>query len=534
MLPVIAIVGRPNVGKSTLFNRFTHSRQALVSDAPGLTRDRQYGLMEYHDKNFIIADTGGIDDEDKSATAVTNASHRTRTNSIAKLIAKQSWQAVCEAEIVLLVVDARAGLVPSDMAIVERLRKISATKKIFLAVNKIDGLNNASLTAAVGEFYKFGLHAPYLISAEHGDGVRNLLDEIAKASAKQTSSDEAIEAITPDGQSVEQALEKAEETKKPSKSKKTSSNINSTISDNRAAVKIAFIGRPNVGKSTLVNRILGEERVIVSEEAGTTRDSIFINFTRRNKPYTLIDTAGIRRRGRVTDKIEKFSIIKSLQAIAACNVVVLVLDAQTSTTEQDLHLLGFALDSGRALVIAVNKWDGLSTLQRQTMRDTLDRRLTFIDFAPIHFISALHGTGVGDLFPSIDKAYASATKILKTPDVTRILIKAVADFPPPLSGGRRIKLRYAHVGGHNPPIIVIHGNQTDQLPASYRKYLEREFRHKLRLVGTPIRIELKNSANPYCRDEGGKSENRKGENRKSKNKKKKTRIVVSSQNHRKT
>lgn len=466
MLPIIAIVGRPNVGKSTLFNRLTRSRHALVSDVSGLTRDRQYGFVEHQGKTFIVVDTGGIDDSDVDENRAKRLhSAAERDTRITELIAKQAWQAVAEADAILFVVDARAGLTAGDKEIIQQLRKAGKEKNALLVVNKVDGLKLPQLTAEVGDFCSLGLVRPYLISAEHGDGVKELLSTV-------------LERIDPTVLKSNAAAEDGE---------KSSGD----------GVKIAFIGRPNVGKSTLVNRILGEERVIVSPEAGTTRDSIFINFTRRGKPYTLIDTAGVRRRGRIADKIEKFSVIKSLQAIAASNVVVLVLDAAANIAEQDLHLLGFALESGRAIVIAVNKWDGLSITQRQSVRDSLDRRLTFIDFAPLHFISALHGTGVGDLFPSIDKAYASANRQIKTPMATRILQAAVEKFPPPLAGGRRIKLRYAHVGGHNPPLIVIHGNQTDSVPVSYRKYLEREFRHRLRLVGTPIRIEFKTGENPY-------------------------------------
>jgi GTPase len=498
MLPVIAIVGRPNVGKSTLFNRLTKTRAALVSDISGLTRDRQYGLAQHHGKDFIVIDTGGL--------ATTDVASRTTTSSaIDKLIAKQSWQAVLEAQIILFVVDARSGLTLIDEEVVEKLRKIKKDKTIFLIANKVDGLSHNNLISANAEFHSLGLDTPRLISAEHGDGIKNLLDDVVK----QFPSIAAINAATlppampttahiakPTTEQplqpqpslpLQQAPEAETEAESETKPKRSS----------HARIKIAFIGRPNVGKSTLINRILGEERVIVSDQSGTTRDSIFVDFTRHGKPYTLIDTAGIRRRGRVTDKIEKFSIVKSLQAIEAANVVVLVLDAQENVTEQDLHLLGFAIESGKAIIIAINKWDGLTPMQREKIRRSLDRRLTFVDFAPMHFISALHGTGVGNLFPSINKSYASAMRQIKTPEATKILLEAVETCQPPLVKGRRIKLRYAHVGGHNPPIIVIHGKQTENVPTSYCKYLERTFRKKLNLVGTPIRIELKTGRNPY-------------------------------------
>lgn len=501
-IPVIAIVGRPNVGKSTLFNRLTRTRQALVSDISGLTRDRQYGIATYQNKNFIVIDTGGIDEHEGTKTniAKANIAIANAQDPIAKLVAKQSWQAVIEADIIFFIVDARSGLTPIDSVIAEKLRKISSNKRIFFVINKIDGIKQVNITATTGDFYELGLTMPFMISAEHGDGVRNLLDAALLQPATLTPPQPPPLPIPIANTNIKANASEASAQANAAATVTATTNIEANEQHIDDRIKVAFIGHPNVGKSTLVNRILGEDRVIVSAEAGTTRDSIFINFTRRNKPYTLIDTAGIRRRGRVNDKIEKFSVIKSLQAIQACNVVVLLLDAQTNVTEQDLHLLGFALDSGRALIIAVNKWDGLSTFERQRTRDSLDRRLTFVDFAPIHFISALHGTGVGDLFPIIEKVYAAATKKVKTSVATRILIQAVTDFPPPLAHGKRIKLRYAHVGGHNPPIIVIHGNQTESLPASYCKYLEREFRRKLKLFGTPIRLVLKTSENPYDRN----------------------------------
>ncbi len=431
----IAIVGRPNVGKSTLFNRFTHTRSALVGNVPGLTRDRQYGIMQINEQNVIVIDTGGIGEAN---------------TPIEILMEKQAQQALEEADIILFLVDARSGRTGADETLARNLRKLN--KPIFLIVNKVEDQDTEVVLA---DFYKLGLGEPLAISAEHNLGIGDLIDTIAtKISQKEEINTPAI----PQG-----------------------------------AVKIAFVGRPNVGKSTLVNRILGEERVIVYDQPGTTRDSIFINFNRRGKDYVLIDTAGIRRRGRVKEKsIEKFSVIKALQSIEATNVVVFVIDGTENITDQDLKLLGFVLDAGKALVIAVNKWDNLPPLQRDKIKSELDRRLTFIDFAKILFISALHGTGVGDLFGAINKAYTSATKELKTPQLTKILERAVGNFQPPLARGHEIKLRYAHIGGHNPPTIIIHGTRTEHLPESYRRYLEHFYREALDLSGTPIRIVFKN------------------------------------------
>jgi len=445
MLPVIAIVGRPNVGKSTLFNRVTRTRNALVGNKPGLTRDRQYGEGEYHGTRYIVVDTGGLSDFGEAVD-----------ESVEALMAKQVWQSIREADAILLLVDARAGLTPDDEHIAKLLRKYS--KKVYLAVNKIDGLDR---DIVIAEFHELGLGYPYPVSAEHGTHINDFIEEI-------------LQDIP---QSSEVVLERQTE----------------------KGIKVAFIGRPNVGKSTLVNRILGEERVIVYDQPGTTRDSIFVPFTRREKNYVLIDTAGVRRKARVDEAIEKFSVIKTLQAIEASNVVVLLVDAQTNLVEQDLWLLGFVIDAGKALVIAVNKWDNLEEEERARIRSELERRLTFVDFAKIHFISALHGSGVGNLFQSVDQAYESASRKLSTPELTRILQAAVANHEPPLVHGRRIKLRYAHAGGRNPPVIVIHGNQLKSVSADYCRYLERFFRKALKLSGTPIRVEFKISTNPYCK-----------------------------------
>ncbi|MBS0358457.1 MAG: ribosome biogenesis GTPase Der [Proteobacteria bacterium] len=439
MLPVVAIVGRPNVGKSTLFNVLTRTRAALVADEPGLTRDRQYGEAHIDGERFIAIDTGGIGEEE---------------TSLDNLMTQQTVQAIDEADIVLWMVDGKVGLTPPDEVIAKQLRR--RKKSIILVVNKIDG---ADINTVKSEFYRLGFKNICLIAAAHGRGLSALL--------------ETIRPFFPPASEEE-----------------------SLLSD-RDSIHLAIVGRPNVGKSTLVNRMLGEERVIAYDMPGTTRDSIFIPFMRREQKYTLIDTAGVRRRSRVNEGIETFSVIKTLQAIEAAHVVIVVLDAQDGVTDQDLHLLGFVLDTGRSLVIAVNKWDGLSLEQKKQMKSDLNRRLSFVDFAEIYFISALHGTGVGHLFKAVLDAYASARKTLSTPQLTRILEKAVIEHSPPLVRGRRIKLRYAHAGGQNPPIIVIHGNQTESLPQTYQRYLMSTFRKALRLVGTPIRLELKSSENPY-------------------------------------
>ncbi len=430
----IAIVGRPNVGKSTLFNRFTHTRNALVGDMPGLTRDRQYGIIKINDQNVIIIDTGGIGEAN---------------TPIEVLMEEQAQLALEEAQIILFLVDAKSGRTGADETLAHKLRKLN--KPVLVVANKMDGQDYETAPA---DFYNLGLGEPLAISAEHNIGIDELIDTL---SIKLPQIEQIPAPAIPEG-----------------------------------AIKIAFVGRPNVGKSTLVNRILGEERVIVYDEPGTTRDSIFINFNRRGKDYVLIDTAGIRRRGRVKERIEKFSVIKALQSIEATNVVVFVIDATENITDQDLRLLGFVLDAGKALVIAVNKWDNLPMLQREKIKSELDRRLTFLAFAKILFISALHGTGVGDLFSAINKAYLSATKELKTTQITKILERAVDNFQPPLARGQEVKLRYAHIGGHNPPTIIIHGTRTEYLPENYRRYLERFYRESLDLSGTPIRIVFKN------------------------------------------
>jgi GTP-binding protein len=440
MLPTIALVGRPNVGKSTLFNQLTRSRDALVANLSGLTRDRKYGEGRSDDRAFIVIDTGGVSGDEKGIDAV---------------MAEQSLLAMEEADVVLLLVDARDGLNPVDEQLVRYLRQRG--RDFHLVVNKVDGSDPEVVSS---EFHSLGVASMYAIAAAHGRGVRAMIESVLQT--VPVSEPDDGEAPLADG------------------------------------TRVAVVGRPNVGKSTLVNRILGEERVVVYDQPGTTRDSVYINFVREGKPYTLIDTAGVRRRKNVREAVEKFSIIKTLSAISDANVVVLLVDGQEGLVDQDLHLLGHCLEAGRALVLAVNKWDGLDQDQKQAIKSELERRLRFVDFADIHFISALHGSGVGTLFGSIDAAYAAAMRPLGTSHLTRILEDAVADHPPPMVAGRRIKLRYAHAGGRNPPRVIIHGNQTDKVPDSYRRYLEKVFSRALEMTGTPLRIEFRSSDNPFA------------------------------------
>mgnify|MGYP000651604301 CR=1 FL=1 len=477
MLPVVALVGRPNVGKSTLFNRLTRSRNALVADYPGLTRDRQYGKAEVEEHPFIVIDTGGIHGDEEGIDA---------------LMAEQSLMAVAEADAVLFLVDARDGLTSADFGIADYLRK--QDKKIFLVANKVDGIDADS---AVAEFYALSLgEEVHQIAAAHGRGVTQLLTlaltpHIEALGQPKTEGDNAgslndeFDGYTNDELDIE--LSEAELAKQVAEAPKE----NDTI-------KLAIIGKPNVGKSTLTNRILGEERVVVFDAPGTTRDSVYIPMEHDGRSYTLIDTAGIRRRKNVTDVVEKFSVIKTLRAIEDSNVCLLIIDAREGITDQDLSLLGFILESGRSLVLAVNKWDGLDDHVKDRIKTELDRRLGFIDFAKIHFISALHGTGVGHLYESVEEAFISATKRISTAMVTKILDMAVFDHQPPMHQGRRIKLKYAHAGGYNPPIIVIHGNLAKKLPSSYKRYLMNYYRKSLKIMGTPIRIEFRETSNPFA------------------------------------
>jgi GTPase len=474
-MPVVALVGRPNVGKSTLFNRLTRTRDALVADFPGLTRDRKYGQARVGELEFIVVDTGGIDGSEEG---------------IELKMAEQSLAAIDEADVVLFMVDARAGLTVADEAIANHLRRCE--KKTLLVANKTDGIDADS---AVSEFYLLGLGDIHQIAAAHGRGVLSLLETALAPQLEALAAErEAVEADEADGEGLEfdeqefaEVMEALDE-----------------LEDEEATpfedlpIKLAIVGRPNVGKSTLTNCILGEERVVVYDMPGTTRDSVYIPMQRDERDFILIDTAGVRRRGKVHEAVEKFSVIKTLQAIEDANVVLLVLDAREGISDQDLSLLGFVLNAGRSIVIAVNKWDGLSQEVKDDIKRELDRRLGFIDFARLHFISALHGSGVGNLFGSVVEAYESATKRVSTSMLTRIMQMAQDDHQPPLVRGRRVKLKYAHAGGYNPPRIIVHGNQVKDLPDSYKRYLINYFRRSLQIMGTPIRVEFQEGDNPYA------------------------------------
>lgn len=446
MKPVIALVGRPNVGKSTLFNRLTRSRDALVADLPGLTRDRHYGEGRIGERPFLVIDTGGFEPVAKEG--------------IMHEMALQTRQAVAEADVVVFIVDGRQGLTPHDKTITDYLRKTG--RKVMLVVNKSEGMKYTSVTA---DFYELGMGDPYVISAAHGDGVHDLVNE-ALDFAFASRPDEEDEPEHPDH-----------------------------------GIKIAIVGRPNVGKSTLINTLVGEQRVIAFDMPGTTRDSIEVPFEREGKKYTLIDTAGIRRRGKIFEAIEKFSVVKTMQSISDANVIVLLLDAQQDISEQDAHIAGFILESGRALVVAVNKWDGLQSDDRDQVKTDLDRKLDFLSFAKTHFISALKGTGISQLMKSVDAAYAAATANLSTPRLTRALQEAIEKQEPKRKGSTRPKMRYAHQGGQNPPIIVIHGNALEAVSDPYKRYLEKHFRDTFNLVGTPVRIEFKSGKNPFAREQ---------------------------------
>jgi len=441
MTPIVVIVGRPNVGKSTLFNRLTRSRDAIVADAPGITRDRHYGQGQLGQRPYLVVDTGGFEP--------------VATEGIYHQMARQTRQAVDEADVVLFVVDARAGLTAQDQVIADELRKTG--RRIFVVVNKAEGL---SPEEAAAEFHALGLGEPLAVSAAHGQNISDLVDH---ALAEFPAADEPADAGRDD------------------------------------QPRIAVVGRPNVGKSTLVNALLGQERVIVFDEPGTTRDSIYIEFEHRGRPYTLIDTAGVRRRGRISDAAEKFSVIKTMQSIADANVVVLVLDARQDISEQDAHIAGFIVEAGRALVLAVNKWEAVDESTRESLKRTLARKLNFLSFARTHFISALERHGIGGLMKSVDAAYAAAIAKLPTPKLTRALQAAVTQQQPPRAGYGRPKLRYAHQGGSNPPRIIVHGTALEHVPASYRRYLERFFREAFKLQGTPLKVELKSGRNPYVR-----------------------------------
>jgi GTPase len=437
MLPVIALVGRPNVGKSTLFNFLTGTRDALVADLPGLTRDRKYGYGKSGTVPYLVVDTGGL---------------MVDAQGVEQLMAKQTLRAVDEADRVLFLVDGRAGLTPDDHFIAQTLRKLD--KQVILVVNKAEGVDAAT---AAAEFYQLGLGEPRAISSAHGDGVKALMADALEGAAASSPEDGA----------------------------------------GPEDIGVAVIGRPNVGKSTLINRLLGEERLIAFDQPGTTRDAVFVPFERDGRRYTLIDTAGVRRRARVEEAVEKFSVIKALQAIDSANVVIGVIDAHDTVAEQDASLFGMVAERGRALLIAVNKWDGIPADKRDEIRMGVDLKLPFLDFAPVHFISALHGTGVGELMRGVSAAYDASMREMPTPELTRVLETAIQQHQPPLVRGRRIKLRYAHQGGRNPPIIVVHGNQVQHVPEAYRRYLANVFRKNFRLEGTPVKVEFRSDENPF-------------------------------------
>ncbi|ODU48532.1 MAG: ribosome biogenesis GTPase Der [Thiobacillus sp. SCN 63-374] len=439
MLPTLVLVGRPNVGKSTLFNRLTGTRDALVHDMPGMTRDRHYGRGRIGGKPYLVVDTGGLEPVAKEG--------------IMAEMARQTLQAIDEADAIIFMVDARSGLTPQDKVIAERLRR--ATCPVLLAVNKAEGMNRAVVTA---EFHELGLGEPLAISGAHGDGISDLVDEaLAPFPAEEEQTDEF------------------------------------------GIPKIALVGRPNVGKSTLVNALVGEERVIAFDQPGTTRDSIYVEFERDGKPYILIDTAGVRRKGKVFETVEKFSVIKTLQAIEDANVVVLVLDARENISEQDAHLAGFVLETGRALVVAINKWDGLSAEQRDDIKRDIGRKLAFLDFARFNYISALKSKGLDTLLKDVEAAHAAAFLKMSTPKLTRVLEMAVEQHAPPKNGLFRPKPRYAHQGGKNPPVIILHGNALEGLRDDYKRYLESSFRKAFKLQGTPLRIQVKEDSgkNPF-------------------------------------
>lgn len=476
-------MGRPNVGKSTLFNRLTRTRDALVADFPGLTRDRKYGHAHLAGHDFIVIDTGGIDGTEEG---------------VEEKMAEQSLLAIEEADIVLFLVDARAGLTSADIGIANYLRQ-RQNKTTVVVANKVDGIDADSHCA---EFYQLGLGDIAQIAASQGRGVVSLMEQVLSPLAEQMTEESAVENPDVSSNDVDTAeFDEWDEDFDFSNEEDTAlldEELAQEQTPDKKNIKIAIVGRPNVGKSTLTNRILGEDRVVVYDLPGTTRDSIYIPMERDNQNYTLIDTAGVRKRGKVHLAVEKFSVIKTLQAIQDANVVLLVIDARENISDQDLSLLGFILNAGRSLVIVVNKWDGLDTEVKNRVKSELDRRLDFIDFARVHFISALHGSGVGNLFDSIKEAYECATQKMTTSMLTRILQIATEEHQPPMIGGRRVKLKYAHPGGYNPPIIVIHGNQVDKLPDSYKRYLSNHFRRSLKIIGSPIRLQFQEGNNPFA------------------------------------
>lgn len=442
MKPTLVLVGRPNVGKSTLFNRLTKTRDAIVADIPGLTRDRHYGHGKLGGKPYLVVDTGGFEPLVK--------------DGILHEMARQTEQAIAEADAVVFVVDGRTGLTPHDKEIANKLRRLE--RPVFVAVNKTEGMNRGMVEA---DFHELGLGEPYAISASHGEGVRGLVELALESFPEPEEDDETLD-----------------------------------------VTRVAIVGRPNVGKSTLINTLLGEERVIAFDAPGTTRDAIEIDFERNGRKYVLVDTAGMRRRGKVFEAIEKFSVVKTLKSIEDANVVILMIDARQDVSDQDAHIADFIVQSGRALVVAINKWDHLDPYVRQQTKTILERKFKFLDFARFHFISALENVGLEALFKSVDAAYAAAMAKLPTPKLARVLADAVARQSPPRHGIFRPKPRYAHQGGSNPPIIVVHGNAVEHISDSYKRYLEHTFREAFKLQGTPLRIQFVTSKNPYADKEG--------------------------------
>ena len=514
-MKVIALVGCPNVGKSTFFNRLTKTRDALVADFPGLTRDRKYGRALYEGREFVVIDTGGI------AEDATN-----QPEEVTSRMTNQALLAIDECDLVLFMLDARAGILPGDYSVADYIRR--SGKKCAIIANKVDGLDPETAGA---EFYALGLGEVYPTAVAHGRGVANVLEDVIAPLLREEgpldcdlSPEELEERENQRLQEEEQMWEEGydflenvpvdmvgggfdwHEHKEKFRARMKGEDVDSPTEDSRDTpfadlpIKFAIVGKPNVGKSTLTNRILGEDRVIVADHPGTTRDSIYIPLQRGDKKYIVIDTAGVRKRRKVSEAIEKFSIVKTLKAIEDCNVALLVIDARAHITDQDLSLLGFILESGRSLVIAVNKWDGLDMSVKDEIKLELNSRLGFVDFARVHFISALHGTGVGNLFDSIDEAYEGATTRHSASLLNRILRAAIEEHEPPISGGRRIKLKFAHAGGYNPPRIIIHGNKVSKVPDAYKRYIINCYRKSLNIMGSPVIIDFKEGENPYANE----------------------------------
>ena len=507
-MKVVALVGCPNVGKSTLFNRLTKTRDALVADFPGLTRDRKYGRALYDGREYIVIDTGGIAEDAEQPSDLTNR------------MTSQALLAIDECDLVLFMVDARAGIMPGDYSVADYIRK--SGKPCAVVANKIDGMDP---DIAGTDFYALGLGEVFQTAVVHGRGVNILLEEVVAPVLREEGplDSDIIEDEDEDDSEWETGFEFLENVpvdrtgggfdwhafreaqRAHAKGEHSEEELKAAEQSTKTPfadlpIKFALVGKPNVGKSTLTNRMLGEERVVVADMPGTTRDSIYIPLEREDQKYIVIDTAGVRKRRKVNEAVEKFSIVKTLKAIEDCNVAILVIDAREHITDQDLSLLSFIIDSGRSLVIAVNKWDGLTQEYKDEIKAELDQRLGFVDFARVHFISALHGTGVGNLFESILEAYESATRRNSSSMLNRILSAATQEHEPPVSGGRRIKLKYAHAGGYNPPRIIIHGNKVSKMPDSYKRYLINCYRKSLKIMGTPVILEFKEGDNPYANE----------------------------------